>query len=58
VLKDSQGHPEVGVLWEKHINKILDDLDRREGRDDKTTTSLSLAPLLLRRKLRLIRLEA
>jgi hypothetical protein len=27
VLKASQGHPEAGALWEKHINKILDDLD-------------------------------
>jgi hypothetical protein len=27
VLKVWQGHPEAGALWEKHINKILGDLD-------------------------------
>jgi hypothetical protein len=27
VLKALQGHPEAGTLWEKHTNKILDDLD-------------------------------
>jgi hypothetical protein len=27
VLKVLQGHPEASVLWEKHINKIVDDLD-------------------------------
>jgi hypothetical protein len=27
VLKALQGPPEAGALWEKHINKILDDLD-------------------------------
>jgi hypothetical protein len=27
VLKALQGHPEADALWEKHINKILDDLD-------------------------------
>jgi hypothetical protein len=27
VLKALQGHQEAGVLWEKHSNKILDDLD-------------------------------
>jgi hypothetical protein len=26
-LKALQGHPDAGALWEKHINKILDDLD-------------------------------
>jgi hypothetical protein len=67
VLKALQGHPEAGALWEKHINKILDDLDivytthersiyrgKIEGKIlllyDKSTTSLSLAPTLLWRK--------
>jgi hypothetical protein len=27
VLKALQGHPEAGALWEKYINKILDDID-------------------------------
>jgi hypothetical protein len=27
VLNALQGHPEYGALWEKHINKILNDLD-------------------------------
>jgi hypothetical protein len=27
VVKASQGRSEAGALWEKHINKILDDLD-------------------------------
>jgi hypothetical protein len=25
--KALQGHPEAGILWEKRINKIIDDLD-------------------------------
>jgi hypothetical protein len=27
VLNALQGQPEAGALWDKHINKILDDLD-------------------------------
>jgi hypothetical protein len=27
VLKALQGRPEAGALWEKHINKVLDDFD-------------------------------
>jgi hypothetical protein len=27
VLKASKEHPDAGALWEKYINKILDDLD-------------------------------
>jgi hypothetical protein len=65
VLKALQWHPEAGALWEKHINKILDDLDivytthersiYRGTIDivfyaDKSTTSLSLAPNLPWRK--------
>jgi hypothetical protein len=64
VLKALQGHPEAGALWEKHINKILDDLDivyttvSTEVRSSerlyfcagKSTTSSSLVPILPWRK--------
>jgi hypothetical protein len=61
-LRALQGHPEIGILWEKLINKFLDDLDivftthkRSVYRDkidgssfyaNKSTTSLPLAPTL------------